>query len=678
MPNLWIKGDSLSGKTNFLVQQFCEWAEQDFANHANPQARSQTVLVLAVDATARKTLSDRLSLSTHGKYPVTSATPLSFFRDQVLLFFPLLMEILNLKAQFPILLRVENEQELATQVWAERFNSGLNMAGVSPNRLVRRLLDIYLLAAYSGKNLEDIPQILSQGIEPIIPVEFLDDPEPALVINQELWQHVGIALTDWQEFCWQNGLLTYGVITELFGKYLLPHPQYQASLRQKYHYLLIDDTDEYPAIAGNLCSLLLDQGAQGVFSFNPNGSARLGLGADPEYWQQNVESRCEIIDLPPCSGTLAETALEPVMAVVERNLGLEQIEGFLIIETISRGKLLRNLGDFIGDAIASGQIKPSQIAIIAPGLDNIANYALTEILSKKQISVISLNDQRPLAASSQVRSLLTLLALVYPNLGHLISPDQVAEMLVNFDQAIDPVRASMLSDRCFLPHPSAPKLLPSHTHSEWQRLGYEVSQAYEQIRAWINAQSNRTAPLLLLDRTIQTFLSPGALVYEKLANLQELMETAQYYWNIGYRLGWQESVILERFINLISQGIVTANPYAPNLPEESVTLATIYQYRMAHTQHRWQFWLDTGSILWKKGGAATLYAAPLFLQNWKGVPWTITEENEEDRLRLQRLLKDLLSRTQARIYLCYSELNTSGQIQMGELLALKDIASSDI
>jgi len=101
---------------------------------------------------------------------------------------------------------------------------------------------------------------------------------------------------------------------------------------------------------------------------------------------------------------------------------------------------------------------------------------------------------------------------------------------------------------------------------------------------------------------------------------------------------------------------------------------------MAHTQHRWQFWLDTGSILWKKGGAATLYAAPLFLQTWLQTdpqnrePWTIIQENEADRLRLQRLLKDLLGRVQERVYFCYSELNTSGQIQMGELAALKDLA----
>ena len=54
MANLWIEGGSCSGKSERLVQQFCEWAETDFAKQTNPQAASQKVLVLAVDSQQRR------------------------------------------------------------------------------------------------------------------------------------------------------------------------------------------------------------------------------------------------------------------------------------------------------------------------------------------------------------------------------------------------------------------------------------------------------------------------------------------------------------------------------------------------------------------------------------------------------------------------------------------------
>ncbi|MEE3715581.1 hypothetical protein V2H45_02345 [Tumidithrix elongata RA019] len=688
MTNLWIRGGSRSGKSDRIVQEFQGWAETDFAKHPNPQAASQSVLVLSVDSEQRQKLSDRLSIATHGRYPVTAATPLSFFRDQVLLFFPLLMRLLEWKAQFPILLRVENEQELATKLWSDRLDSGLlSMEGVGRDRVVRRMLDLYLLAANSGKAIEQVPQILSQGMEGFESDSERDSRNAATNENpkqqESAWQNVceniGDALVEWREFCWRNGLLTYGTITELFGKYLLPNPQYRQKLQQRYRYLIVDDADEFPAIACDLCTVLVKSGAKSLFTFNPEGSIRLGLGADPKYWL-TLAAQCQVETLDRIPESIGKEYAELVLdLVLEPSMRLsESIDSFHSIDTISRAKLFRSVADTIATAIASEQIKASEIAIIAPGLDNIANYALVEILSKKEISILPLNDQRPLSVSAAVRSLLALMTLVYPNLGHLVGRDQVAEMLVSLSEAIDPVRAGLLADRCFLPHPIQPQLLPSDTFSEWNRFGYEATQAYEQIRQWIERQPHNLAPLLLLDRAIQQFLQPRNLSYDRLSTLQELIETAQYYWEIGLRLQWQDRKILEGFIQLIRQGTVTANPFAPNAPNDSVVLATIYQYRMARLSHRWQFWLDAGSSLWTQGGAAALFGAPLFLHDWSGEVWTIQDREAADRERLKRLLRDLCDRATERIYLCYSELSTNGQIQTGPLQVLADIATVPI
>ncbi|PZO44511.1 MAG: hypothetical protein DCF19_01825 [Pseudanabaena frigida] len=678
MANLWIEGSSHSGKTDRVVRQFCSWTESDFAHQSNPQAASQKVLVLAVDSEQRRQLSDRLMLATHGQYPVTAVTPLSFFRDEIRLFWTLIVKNLNLKAQFPLLLRVENEQELANQVWKDRIETEtLRMEGVGRDRLVRRLLDLFLLAAYGGRDITEIPVILKAGME----TNAVELPSETGDVTSEIeqWQEVGEALQEWRAYCWERGLLTYGIITDLFCQHLLPNLHYQRKLKQRFKYIIVDRADEMPAIACALCKFLLENGAQGMFTFNPDGSARLGLGADPEYWQE-LKSGCEIEKLPRTNNTLGSEISESVIEIVSEP-SLRFVEPYATvysIESVSRAKLFRNVTKTIAEAIASGAAKASEIAIIAPGLDNIANYAIAEILRKKEINVSPLNDQRPLSYSAQVRSLLTLITLVYPNLGKLVSRDRIAEMLVVLTEAIDPVRAGMLADYCFAPDLEHPQLLASETYNQWNRLGYEATQAYEQLRQWVEQQSPKDAPLLFIDRAIQVFLKPRKLSYEHTATLQSLIETAQYYWQLGYRLDLEDAVILENFIQLIRQGTVTANPYSPNAPEDSVILATIFQYRMARLSHRWQFWLDASSDLWLQGGAASLFGAPLFLKGWNGELWSIEDQGNADMQRLQKLLRDLLDRTSDRLYLCHSELSTNGQLQNGVLLPFIEVSTTSL
>jgi hypothetical protein len=123
----------------------------------------------------------------------------------------------------------------------------------------------------------------------------------------------------------------------------------------------------------------------------------------------------------------------------------------IAIETTSRAALLRQSAEAIAaainTAIATEKVQPSEIAIIAPGADNIAEYALREILSKQNIPFMPLNPQKPIINNPQVRSLLTLLTLVYPNLGRMVNRDQVAEMLVVLSQVFKRRFAASSGDR---------------------------------------------------------------------------------------------------------------------------------------------------------------------------------------------------------------------------------------
>jgi hypothetical protein len=498
--------------------------------------------------------------------------------------------------------------------------------------------------------------------------------------------------------------LTYGIITELYSQYLLSDRNYQQHLTKRYQAVLADDVDDYPSVARLLFELLLDQGVVGAFSYNPDGAVRLGLGADPNYLEGLAE-RCRVEILTrPSSESLGEQLTNQMVELVKEPMVMLSLPKIVhSIQTTSRAQLLRQTAEVIANAIQSEQVQPEEVAIIAPGLDAIARYTLVEILVKQNIAVESLNDQRPLISSPVIRALLTILALVYPGLGRLVDRDAVAEMLVVLSKKqqppenstdsinrvstnIDPVRAGLIADYCFAPHPDRPNLLSVSAFERWDRIGYAATTAYNDILEWLEQQRSQQelrlipSPISLLDRAIVRFLWNGSnLPYEQLAALRELLETAQHYWEIDTRLRQiapvettPHTTIIE-FIQLLRRGTITANPY-PVRPiggaRKAVTLATIFQYRSSRRSHRWHFWLDAGSPLWAKGGAATLFGAPFFLQDRLGEPWTAEDEKLAQEQRLRRILTDLLSRVSERIYLCHSDLAVNGQEQLGPLLPL--------
>ncbi|PSB22973.1 hypothetical protein C7B76_01605 [filamentous cyanobacterium CCP2] len=691
--SIWINGSTFSGKTSRLIQQLHTWAE---AASIRLQSKPfSTFLVFAATGDNRLQLADRIAIETQGQYRVDSATPLGFFQDEVMLFLPLIAQTLNLTTQFPLRLRPETEQQLATQLWKPALDDGrLRQPSVSEYFVVRRTLDLLQLAAASGVPHEDIPLILKQGFgEP----EDVSEQENASPEAPNLWDEMGDALVQWWNWCLERGLLTYGIITELYWRYLLPHPTYQQHLKRRYHAVLADDVDEYPAVARSLFEVLLAQNIPALFTFNPNGGVRVGLGADPSHLA-GLADRCqqtETLTQPP-DRSVGATWGSTLVEWLQQPMILPQLpESIQTLQTTSRAELLRQTAQIIVEAVQSGQVQPEEIAVIAPGLDAIARYTLREILSSRGIPILSLNDQHPLASSALIRALLTLLALIYPGLGRLLSRETVAEMLVLLSQmpglqgAIDPVRAGLLTDSCFVPDPEHPHLLPATVFPRWDRLGHGATQAYGELLEWIETQKEQQrqrlipSPVVLLDRAIQRFLYGGShLPYDQLAALRELIETAQHYWEVDARLRQHSrsdiatSTSVEQFIRLLREGTITADPY-PVRPlgkaNQAVTMATIYQYRSDRRFHRWQFWLDAGSPFWLTGGAV-LFGAPLFLQTWSGRPWTPADTLEADQQRLERQVLDLLYRAKERVYLCYSELATNGQEQAGSLLSLVNAA----
>ncbi len=684
---VWIEGTTQSGKTDHLLTWLQRLADSEPRRHPT----ESVFLVFAANGDTRLALGDRIAAALPTAIPLTTTTPTAFFQDEVLLFWPLVVETLGLNPNFPMKLRPENEQELATQLWQKQLaDDRLTVPGWTPLQTVRRSLDFLQLAAGAGVRPEDLGDRLRMGI-------------PPGTAKAAVWDAIAAALLDWRQWCLDRGFLTYSLAIELYWRYLLPHPTYQDKFRQRFCGILADDADEYPAIFRQVLTLAQDSDLPTVLTWNPYGKVRFGLGADPDALATLRMAASEVVTLtvpttdpfsPGWAIPIVESVLDPLAMPVES-------DRITSLQTVSRGQLLRKTAAAISDAIQHQGLAPGDIAVIGPGFDAIARYTLAEILQKQGIPVASLNDQRPLVSTPLVRAVLALIPFVYPGLGRMVERDAVAEMLVVLSQSaqstpqqswfdrtqIDPVRAELLVDHCFQPDPDLPQLLAVTEFPRWDRLGFQATNAYNALRAWIDQQRQAhqqrliTSPVNLIDRAIQTFLWRGNhLPYDQLAALRELMETAQHFWEVQGRLRQQQRLgdrpfeadmpPEARFLSLIYQGIVSANPFPVNPLEhgqQGVTLSTVFQYRSQRLTHRWQFWLDAGSPRWLTG-TDTLYGYPLFLQAWDGLPWTIEQVEQHHEARLERILHDLLSRTRDRVILCHSELDVSGQEQTGPLL----------
>jgi hypothetical protein len=669
---MWVSGGTRSGKTTWLVQQFGAWIDTR-AELSKPQHQRQQILVLAGNDDSRRELGDRLTVVSGGKYPITAKTPLGFIQDEVLLFYPLIQQQLNLPGHFPLRLRPETEQELATQLWQPAFER-LSWREIAPTeyRFVRRTLDLIQLAGSSGTPLESVPEILAAGFEREL------DPE-------DTYSGVGGLILEWRDWCLARGLLTYGMMTELYWRHLFPHPVYRSRLESRYWGVIADDVDDYPAIAGDLLDWLLDRGVWGAFSYNPDGMVRLGLNADPDYLRR-LKQRCHAIDLTSMATPLFPTdrAIEQIVeAAINPGNFLTLPEGIHTILCRTRGEMFKATAETAIAQIEKGVVQPEDIAIIAPGLDAIARYTISDIFAHHHIPLESLNDRRPLNSDPVVRALLTILALTYPNLGQLVNRDDIADLLVTCGD-IDPVRAGLLADYCFAPSRSQPRLQPYNQFPRWDRLGVTVATEYDRVSNWIETnQHQQPLPINLLDRAITYFFHRGSdLAFDRLSSLRELMETAQHYWQVVNRTHTdterenQAHQITAQFILLLRRGTVSANPYPVKQlqPHRSaVTLSNIFQYRASKRHHSWHFWLDVSSPLWTEGGAATLYGANLFLKARQGQSWREADTQTNNDRRLERILRDLLHRAHDRIYFCNSDLAINGQEQIGALSSLTRI-----
>jgi hypothetical protein len=127
------------------------------------------------------------------------------------------------------------------------------------------------------------------------------------------------------------------------------------------------------------------------------------------------------------------------------------------------------------------------------------------------------------------------------------------------------------------------------------------------------------------------------------------------------------------YVRMVSEGVVAAtyvdSPYAekPN----AVLLAPAYTFLLSNESVGYQFWLNAGSPAWWERLYQPLTHPYVLSRQWpQDKKWGDEDEVAARQATLLRLVRGLLRRCRARVYLAISTLNEQGFEERGPLLTL--------
>jgi len=275
-----------------------------------------------------------------------------------------------------------------------------------------------------------------------------------------------------------------------------------------------------------------------------------------------------------------------------------------------------------------------------------------------------------------VRAWLTWLALGHPEWGIQPAPYDVAEAYHLSIEALDPVRAKLLTD--FVYQVDGPQLLPTDVLPEpiAQRIGPDLIVQADLIQAWLNEQGGGRHPLdVFLHRLFNDLLARPPLRSQPdlaaAAICDWLVRAAGRLLAAARPMGLTtEAEIGQVFVNGIYNGLVTANPPEFGEPPDpnGLMISTIYGYLLSGRPVDVQVWLETAATGWWDIPRQPLSNAFVLAQSWPAdQPWTMEDDFNVRNQLLSRIVRGLTNRCRGGVILATSELDRRGVLQDGPL-----------
>lgn len=346
----------------------------------------------------------------------------------------------------------------------------------------------------------------------------------------------------------------------------------------------------------------------------------------------------QIIQLPSKTNLKDDAQILFNNVIEQKNTKLKHFS----LSSLSKRAQMLDLGiEEVKNLIDNG-IKPSEIAIITPIVDDMLKFCIKEGINWRANTVF-LSGSEKIIQNPIVLTALTILKLC---------DEELKKDLSEFD-----LRA--IFDFLQIPLRHCKDILEN----------FEKTRNFIDFEFTISEYSNRYKKFLELLKELPKFEKLSEQVYEIYENLVDILNcTSEEITKFNFFIKQLEdfesvfgNIKNSQIINQIENSIISENPYSTlEIQENDLIVATPQKIIDNQIQTKYQIWFDVSSDEWIKNDTGPLYNAWVFQAGWEKDEFTLQDNIELSRQKTARILRKLTLCAGEKIYSYASLFDSSG------------------
>ena len=416
----------------------------------------------------------------------------------------------------------------------------------------------------------------------------------------------------------------------------------------KIEYLLVDDGDEITPICLDFIKFLQPKLKDIFIAYDPLGSSRWGyLSADKSavFGFEEMSNEAPLV-LP------AKTALKEDAQTIFNNATGQKNQKLINFSLFSTSKRAQMLDEGIKKvkSLINNSIKPCEIAIITPIIDDMLKFSLRENLPKSQVNPVFLSGSEKIVQNPIVAYCLSILKLC---------DETLKQELCEFE-----IRA-ILSDFLKIPIKYCRKILDEFEKTkEFIPFTFKNEAFTKNYAAFLNLLEN----LKKTNKLSEQIYGISELIDFKFYDKDEINKFNFFIKQIEdfESVFTDKKISNSQIINQIENSIISENPYSTlEIEENDLVIATPQKIIDNQIQTKYQIWLDVSSDEWIKSDTGPLYNAWVFQAGWDKPEFTLQDNIELSRQKNARILRKLTLCAGEKVYTYASLFDSMGVENFG-------------
>ena len=413
----------------------------------------------------------------------------------------------------------------------------------------------------------------------------------------------------------------------LVFNYLYKNSDYFKNIK----YLILDDGDEITPICFEFIKYLSKQLKDIFIAFDKKGASRAGyLSADrTAVWEFEKLFNQKAAELKSNSKLLTDSEnIYNNITNKETNL----LKHFSILSPSKRAAMIESATKQIHELL-SKNIKPSEIAIITPIVDDMLRFSLKENLHN---NIIFLSGSEKLIQNKLVKSILNILKI---DCGIKIS---TFDLRVIFSQFLG------------IPVKYCKDIFENYetngTFIDFEFKLDEYNTKYKQFKSILEDLKNDN--LYMSEKVYKIYNELAGFYHtDELKKFNFFIKELQDFENI-----FKNKIEPAEIINQIENSIISENPNSTlEINSDELIVSTPQKIIDNQIKTKYQIWLDISSDEWIKNDTGPLYNAWVFQKGWAKDEFTIEDNIELSKDKTARILRKLTLCAAEHIY-AYSSL----------------------